>query len=161
PGTGPSLYLDQPGEGRLGRGNGQVVRPECENTAAQTVLAICSPTGNSLIGDHTGDSNLNAPRDVRIQASLMTSQGIVGVENYGSGSARGAVQLLGGIIERDYGAFGTFNAADNTMSTGYSRQFTFDPRLARGLTPPYFPTIGVDGVDSVFTFTFGHREQVF
>lgn len=159
--TGDIVYQDQPCEGHLRRENGQVVRPKCENLDAQNVLGIFSPTGNILIGHNTGDSNLNAPRDVRIQASLMTSQGIVGVENYGSGSARGAVQLLGGIIERDYGAFGTFNAADNTMSTGYSRQFTFDPRLARGLTPPYFPTIGVDGVDSVFTFTFGHREQVF
>jgi len=61
-------------------------------------------TGDILIGHDTGDNDLNAPRDVRIQASLMTSQGIVGVENFASGSARGAVQLLAGIIERDYGS---------------------------------------------------------
>lgn len=160
--TSDLVYEDQPCTGSLHRdADNQVVRATCENLDATNVLGVFSPSGNIQIGNFTGDSSTNAPNDVRIQASLLTSNGVVRVENYNSGSPRGAVQLLGGIIEERYGAFGTFNAASGTMSTGYAREFTFDPRLRRGLTPPYFPTVGVDGVKDVFTYTFGHREQVY
>lgn len=160
--TSDLVYEDQPCEGHLHRdGNGNVVRAECPNQNAKNVLGIFAPSGDVLIGNATGNNDFNAPRDVRIQASLMTSQGIVAVENFREGNPRGAVQLLGGIIEREYGAFGTFNPADGSPSSGYNRQFTFDPRLGRGLTPPYFPTIDLDGAKQTFTFTFGHREQVF
>jgi hypothetical protein len=85
----------------------------------------------------------------------------VEVEDYGSGSARGSVHLLGGIIEYYYGAFGTFNSSTGNMSTGYSRTFTYDQRMSQGLAPPYFPTVERDGLKDVVVFTFGQREQVY
>lgn len=158
--TSDLVYEDQPCTGHLHRDGDNVVRARCENLAAENVLGIFAPTGNIEIGHNNGwNSDLNAPRDVRIQASILTSNGVVRVEEHDEGSTRGAVQLLGGIIEQRYGAFGTFSG--DSMSSGYSRQFTFDPRLARGLTPPFFPTVGVDGVKQVLTFTYGHREQVY
>lgn len=159
--TGDLVYQDQPCEGHLHRVGNNVNRPVCENLDAVNVLGIFSPEGDIQIGHNNSSSSDNAPSNVRIQASLLTSNGIVEVEDYNQGSARGAVQLLGGIIEREYGAFGTFSSSTGSMSTGYSRQFTFDPRLSRGLTPPYFPTVGQDGVSDIRTFTFGHREQVY
>lgn len=159
--TSDLTYEEQPCSGALSRQGGQVVRSICENLDAINVLGIFSPSGNIEIGHNNNDSSQNAPEDVRIQASLLTSNGVVRVEDYNHGSSRGAVQLLGGIIERQYGAFGTFSASSGTMSTGYSREFTYDPRLRRGLAPPFFPTVGLDGVRNVFTFTFGHREQVY
>lgn len=159
--TGDLVYEDQPCSGTLRRGdNNEVIRATCENLDAVNVLGIFTSEGDIDIG-HNNNSGYNAPDDVRIQASLLTSSGVVRVENFRSGSGRGAVQLLGGIIEQRYGAFGTFNSNTGRMSTGYSREFTFDPRLRRGLTPPFFPTVGLDGVRNVFTFTFGHREQIY
>lgn len=156
------IYEDQPCEGALRRGsNGEIIRAICDNLDAVNVLGIFTPTGNIEIGHNNNTADLNAPSNVRIQASLLTSNGVVRVEDFRSGSARGAVQLLGGIIEEKYGAFGTFSSATGSMSTGYAREFTFDPRLRRGLTPPFFPTVGLDGVKNVFTFTFGHREQIY
>lgn len=159
--TSDLVYADQPCSGALRRDGDTVIRAECENLGAANVLGIFAPTGHIEIGNHATDSTRQAPDDVRIQASLLTSQGVVRVERFDGGSGRGAVQLLGGIIEQEYGAFGQFDPNTGNQTSGYSRQFTFDPRLGRGLTPPYFPTVGEDGVTDVRTFTFGHREQVF
>ena len=49
------------------------------------------------------------------------------------------MNLLGGVIEKYYGAFGTASS-QGVQLTGYGRNFTFDTRMARGSTPPYFPT---------------------
>lgn len=159
--TGDLVYQDQPCEGHLRRDGMTVQRPNCENLDAINVLGIFSPEGNIEIGHYNSSSLDNAPMNVRIQASLLTSNGVVQVEDYDRGSTRGAVQLLGGIIEQEYGPFFTFNSSTGRPSTGFTRQFTFDPRLSRGLTPPYFPTVGQDGVSDIRTFTFGHREQVY
>ncbi len=159
--TSDLTYEEQPCSGALRRVNGEIVRSVCENLDAVNVLGVFSPAGNIEIGHNNSDSTQNAPDDVRIQASLLTSNGVVRVEDYNAGRGRGAVQLLGGIIEKQYGAFGTFSASSGTMSTGYAREFTYDPRLRRGLAPPFFPTVGLDGVRNVFTFTFGHREQIY
>ncbi|HYM91749.1 MAG TPA: DUF4900 domain-containing protein, partial [bacterium] len=64
----------------------------------------------------------------------------VNVQNYNSGSPRGNVNLLGGLIEKYYGAFGTFNPSTGQNLTGYGRAFTYDTRMSRGFTPPFFPT---------------------
>jgi hypothetical protein len=63
----------------------------------------------------------------------------VNVQNYNSGSPRGSVNLIGGLIEEYYGAFGTFNP-DGSAATGYGRNFRYDRRMGRGFAPPFFPT---------------------
>lgn len=85
----------------------------------------------------------------------------VAVENYGYGSPRGDVNLLGGVIKYSYGAFGTFSAYTGAQSSGYSRSFTYDRRMAMGYAPPYFPTIESDTVGAPIIFSFGQREQIF
>ncbi|MGH2405938.1 MAG: DUF4900 domain-containing protein [bacterium] len=87
-----------------------------------------------------------APNDLELHAVLMA--GLVGdgfnssvnVQNYNSGSPRGTVRLIGGIIEEYYGAFGTFDPNTGNPVTGYGRDFRYDRRMSRGFTPPYFPT---------------------
>jgi hypothetical protein len=158
--TGDLTYETPPCVGSLGRNaSGDIVRPACDNLDSANVLGIFSPTGDILIGHDNSNADLNAPRDVRIHGSLMTSQGVVTVEDYNQGSTRGAVELLGGIIERDYGPFGTFSGT--TPQTGYGREFTYDPRFSRGLTPPYFPTVSLDAVTDVQVLAFGSREQIY
>lgn len=166
--TGDLTYADQPCEGSLRRVGNQVVTAECNNLDATNVLGIFAPQGDITIGNPINKSSSNAdvtaPRNLQLQASIMASTGVVTVENYGVSTSgdRGTVHLLGGVIEEQYGAFGTdWRSGNSTWSTGYGRSFTFDPRMGMGLTPPYFPTVGQDGVTDTRTFTFGHREQVF
>lgn len=101
------------------------------------------------------------PRDIHIHGTLMSSRGVVGVEDYNSIPEKGSVYLLGGIIEYYYGAFGTFDPATGRNRTGYGRAFTYDRRFLQGLAPPFFPTTGQDRVTSVSVFSYGQREQVY
>ncbi|MCC6311399.1 MAG: DUF4900 domain-containing protein [Trueperaceae bacterium] len=141
--------------------NGTVTTANCENQDAVNVLGVYTQKGNIVIGNNNSDSKDNAPKDVNIHGVLMSSQGMVTVEDYDKGSPRGAVNLLGGIIENQYGAFGTFNASTGKSSTGYNRVFTYDPRMYATVSPPYFPTIGLDKVKGVMVYSFGQREQVY
>jgi hypothetical protein len=91
----------------------------------------------------------------------MTSSGAVQVENFRNGNPRGAVNLMGGIIENYYGAFGTFNSNNGDQVSGYDRKFTYDQRMSLGIEPPYFPTVTNDGVRDVIVFSYGQREQIY
>ena len=103
------------------------------------VLGLYASGGDIIIGP-------SAPNNVIIQAVLMAGNSTSGynssvyVQNYNSGAPRGSVNLLGGLIEKYYGPFGTFNSQTGTQQTGYGRAFTYDTRMSRGFTPPFFPT---------------------
>jgi len=160
--TADLAYEDPPcSSGPQRQGDGSVTPAECENLDAANILGIYSQGGDILIGNNNWDADFNAPENVVIHGVLMSSDGVVTVENFRSGFARGNVNLIGGIIEDEYGAFGTFNASTGSNATGYGRSITFDRRTAAGLAPPFFPTIGADGVKSVLVFSYGQREQLF
>lgn len=155
-------YQDPPCASAPVRNSDNSVTPaQCENLDAINVLGVYTQKGNIEIGNNNSSSADNAPVDVNIQGVLMSSEGVVAVEDYNRGDARGAVNLMGGIIENKYGAFGTFNSNSGRMSTGYSRNFTYDPRMYASVSPPYFPTIGLDKVKGVMVYSFGQREQVY
>ena len=119
--------------------------PSDPNSNPANVLGLYASGGDIIIGP-------TAPNNVTIQAVLMagnTSSGYnssVYVQNYNQGSPRGNVNLLGGMIEKYYGPFGTFNSQSGQQQTGYGRAFTYDTRMSRGFTPPYFPTTGAYGI---------------
>ncbi len=161
--TGDLTYEDQPCTGELHKdSSGNVVPPDCSNNLnAQNVLGVYSQGGNVLIGNYNSDSTEDAPPNVKIDGVLMSGTGTVSVENYSRGSPQGTVHLLGGVIEYNYGAFGTFNASTGQDVSGYSRTFTYDQRMAKGLAPPHFPTTGGDEVKNVALFSYGQREQVY
>jgi len=165
--TGDLQYERPPCTGAPTRDGEDVDRAVCDDLDAENILGIYSQGGDVRIGHNNAEQAIrgyrgtrNAPVDVTLHAVMMSSTGIVGVDNYDSGGSRGSVNLLGGIIEYYYGAFGTFNPNTGQMNTGYSRAFTWDRRTGDGLSPPYFPTIGDDGVKSVRAFAFAQREQV-
>jgi hypothetical protein len=161
--TGDLTYEDRPCQGELHRdANGQAVPPTCDNLNASNVLGVYAQGGDVVIGN--GDSrgsSYDAPPNVTVDGVLMSATGTVGVENFRYGSSRGSVHLLGGVIEYDYGAFGTFSSSTGQQISGYSRKFTFDQRMAEGLAPPHFPTVGGDNVKDVVLYTYGQREQVY
>ncbi|MBX3144855.1 MAG: DUF4900 domain-containing protein, partial [Trueperaceae bacterium] len=120
--TGDLRYEREPCVGVPTRNGDRSVTPaNCNDLGANNVLGVYTQSGDVLVGNNNGDSTLNAPRNVHIHGILMTSTGRVQVEAFDSGSARGDVHLLGGIIEYYYGAFGTFNASTNTQTSGFGR----------------------------------------
>lgn len=101
------------------------------------LLGLYSSGGNIVIGAY-------APTNVTIQAVLMagsasSTQSQIYVAGYNGGSPRGTATVLGGLIEQYYGPFGTVNG-QGVQQTGYGRNFTYDTRMSRGFSPPYFPT---------------------
>ena len=139
-----------------------VTAADCDNLDARNVLGVFTPNGDVLIGHANQDQTMNAPSNLTVHGVLMSSSGAVTVENFrvNDGVNRGSMRLLGGMIENFYGGFGTFDNRTGTMRTGYSRQFTYDRRMAGGLAPPFFPTIGEEAIRNTILFSFGQREQI-
>lgn len=134
--------------------DGTVTPAVCDNLGVQNVLGVYSQEGSVWIARE-------APRDIHIHGTLMSSRGVVGVEDYNSIPEKGSVYLLGGIIEYYSGVFGTLDSVTGRNGTGYGQAFTYDRRFLQGLAPPFFPTTGQDRVTSVSVFSYGQREQVY
>lgn len=138
----------------------------CNNLGAQNVLGVYTQSGNILVGHgHTNSGSdtkaYNAPDDVQVHAVLMSAQNEVKVEKYDQTDA-GGFYLMGGMIQERRGIFGTFSGRGaNATRTGYDRIYTYDPRMGRGMAPPFFPSTNVDDVTTVTFFTFGQREQLY
>jgi Domain of unknown function (DUF4900) len=157
--TGDLKYEDLPCTGYPTEVNGTINRASCTNLTAQNVLGIYADDEKILIGNQNNDATLNAPENVTINAVMMSGAKEVAVENHDQGQPRGCANILGGIIENYYGAFGTFSG--NNATSGYGRCFTYDKRLKNDLAPPYFPTSDTPDLGKdVFVFSFGQREQV-
>jgi Tfp pilus assembly protein PilX len=99
---------------------------------ATNVLGIFSAGGAVRIGN-------SAPDNLNVDAFVMACGGTNGefaVDNWNSGSPRGAMSLRGGVVSSYYGAFYTWDVNGNPV-TGYTRNFHYD---RRGLIPPFYPT---------------------
>jgi hypothetical protein len=128
----------------------------CSNMGAKNVLGVYSQDGDILLGNGSSSS----PQNLTVHGVLMASGGTVAVPNYKTISPRGDVNMLGGIIENSYGGFGTFDSSTGAYLSGYGRKFTYDKRMAAGVSPPYFPGTDV-GSNSARVRSFGQREQVY
>ena len=74
--------------------------------------------------------------DLTIQASIMALNKSFKAEDYNSGGARGNLNLLGGIVQQQRGAMGTFSGG--SIRSGFNKQYEYDERLLR-MNPPSFP----------------------
>lgn len=86
----------------------------------------------------------NGSSDLTIHASIMAMDKFV-VEDYQYGSFRGDLNVVGGIVQRERGAVGTFGGYSGT--TGYSKNYIYDERLLQEI-PPSFPR------ESIFTIVY-------
>ncbi len=157
--SGDLKYEEPPHTGVAIRNPDDSVTPPTNiNEGAINVLGVYSTAGDILIGNEHGDTR-DAPDNVMVHASLMSSTGQIEVEDFNKGSYRGQFQLIGGMIQTERGPFNTFSGS--TVQTGYARTYTYDQRFMFGISPPFFPTAGESDPDNIFVFTFGQREQVF
>ncbi|MTI89166.1 MAG: DUF4900 domain-containing protein [Balneolaceae bacterium] len=106
------------------------------------ILGLVSETDVEIDEDaHTASGS----SDIDIQATIMALDTSFGVEDYSSSGFRGNINLLGGIIQVQRGAVGTFGGYYG--QTGYSKNYVYDTRL-RGMTPPLFPR------ESIFSIVY-------
>ncbi len=104
------------------------------------VLGIVAKN-NILITDNSPNGH-----DINIDASLYSQEGGIGAENYSTGSPRGNINLIGGIIQYERQPVGQFNASNNGNGKseavhGYSKRYKYDNRLST-ISPPFFPNTG-------------------
>lgn len=78
---------------------------------------------------------------VMLSGGYNTTSGSFSAANYDTRTPVGTLTVLGGIIQKARGAVGTFNASTGQTSTGYTKSYSYDPRLATD-PPPYYPTTG-------------------
>lgn len=88
----------------------------------------------------------SAPANLTLDAVVMaggrsTADGSFYVSNYSSKTPTGTLRLRGGVIQKKRGPVGTFNASTGSISTGYTKDYSYDTRMAVN-PPPYFPTTG-------------------
>jgi hypothetical protein len=88
-----------------------------------------------------------APNNLEINAAIMATgtaasgdRGSFAVVNYNSGSPRGTLTVYGGIVQDQRGAVGTFNSSTGATSTGFAKDYSYDPRFIDN-PPPYYPAI--------------------
>jgi hypothetical protein len=101
----------------------------------------------------------SAPNNLTIDAAIMAtgasiaanSPGSFGVNNYNSGSPRGNLNVYGGIVQEVRAPVATVN--NGSVVTGYSKNYSYDPRFIN-TPPPYYPT--VSGVLKYTSWTEGH-----
>lgn len=134
--TSSLKYTDPPCAGN----NTESAPARCENLSARNILGVYSSAGNiDLISPEScGGSCPHIGADPEIHAVMMASQGAVQVRGFDVGPPLGTVNLIGGVIENYYGAFGQFSASGPTH--GYGRNFVYDQRTSDGYAPPAFPT---------------------
>ena len=82
----------------------------------------------------------NAPGDnLEIDAAIMAMTTSFMLDDWSQGPAKGDLTVYGGIIQDQRGPVGTFNGQTGQKLSGYSKKYSYDPRLLNN-PPPYYPT---------------------
>ena len=93
---------------------------------------IYHPVTSSGSGSCSNASN--TPRDIDIDAAILSLQHSLIVDNYFCGSSLGTLTIRGAIAQRFRGPVGT---GGSSVNTGYAKRYEYDDRLAY-LSPPHF-----------------------
>ena len=99
------------------------------------MLSIVSTAGNINIGFSAASRTIEA---LLLAPSLTAGQGIVQTTSASLSSATTTypLYLYGAIVARELGALGTITELTGATTAGYSKSFTYDPRLSTS-QPPY------------------------
>jgi hypothetical protein len=97
------------------------------------MLGICAEN-NVWITNNTPNGS-----DINIHASIYSEKYGFGAQNYDTGSPRGNINLLGGIIQKTRAAVSQFSGS--TITHGYAKRYRYDDRFMLA-SPPFFPGTG-------------------
>lgn len=121
--------------------------PMVDSTSADLMGLVSE--GDVLLDDQAHLASGSS--DVTVHASIMALNSSFFVENYASGSPRGTLNLLGGIVQKNRGAVGTFNSSG--VASGFAKNYQYDTRLRRSI-PPFYPR------ESVFSIVYWKDKMV-
>ena len=122
--TDDITYLDSsPGSGP---------NPDCDDVLG--LIAAGHPDGDIIIERNPANNN-----DCEVHGVLMALQKNIEAEDYQHGGLRGDLIVWGGMVV-DY-AIHIAEYRDGVVTSGYVRDFHYDPRLF-AMPPPYFPYTG-------------------
>ena len=98
------------------------------------MLSVVSTAGNINIGFSAASRTIEA---LLLAPSLTAGQGIVQTTaaNLASATTTYPLYLYGAIVARELGALGTITATTGATTAGYSKSFTYDPRLSTSQPP--------------------------
>jgi hypothetical protein len=129
------------------------IASEADTTIAGNITyttdPVAHPTSTDALGLLSYDDiyvGTSAPNNLTIDAAIMAtgasssanSPGSFGVNNYNTGSPRGNLNVYGGIVQEVRGAVAT--VSNGSVVTGYSKNYSYDPRFIN-TPPPYYPTV--------------------
>jgi len=105
-------------------------------TSTDMLGLICD--NNVIVTDNSANNN-----DVIIQASIFCRTGGFTAQNYSSRPVAGTIDLLGGIVQYQRGAVGTFTGSGGsvTITHGFRKNYNYDDRLITD-SPPNYPLTG-------------------
>jgi len=104
---------------------------------------VANPSSNDTLGIISeGDViiNSNAPSNLQIHGVIMALNSSFYLDNYTSG-LKGDLIVRGGIIQKERGPVGTFNALSGQKISGYTKDYSYDSRMLIS-PPPFMPTTG-------------------
>jgi hypothetical protein len=119
-----------------------------EDNITYTHNPVNTPTTTDALGLISQDNiwvDTGAPNALTIDAAMIAagtsgdgSAGSFGALNYNTRSA-GTLTIYGGIVQNERGAVCTFNS-QGTVSTGYAKNYSYDPRFLTK-PPPSYPVV--------------------
>jgi hypothetical protein len=110
------------------------------NPASTDILGLVAQN-NCYVEDNKANST-----GININASVYCQGGSFTADHYNTGSYRGYINVLGGIIQNVRGPVGTIGSGGNIV-TGYSKNYSYDTRFMFS-APPNFPNTGAYSVIS-------------
>ncbi|MFN0149506.1 MAG: DUF4900 domain-containing protein [bacterium] len=115
--------------------------------AASDAAATPLPGCNDMMGLVAEDNiifNYDVPRtdNLKVNAVLMALNTSITAEQYNNGVLRGSLTIWGGLIQERRGAVGLAGGAGGGITSGYQKDYHYDPRVT-GRKPPEFPLTGV------------------
>ncbi len=125
--TGSLYYHTKPDKTKDASDTSNLAAGTMGLVAESTIISTACPTNMRLDA-------------VTLSGGQNTTSGSFYAQSYNSRSI-GTLSLLGGIIQKDRGPVGTFNSGTGQTTSGYVKNYVYDPRLA-ACPPPFFPTTG-------------------
>lgn len=129
-------------DGRLTAGaSGDVKIPN--NLVYASGDPVANPSSNDTLGIISeGDVIIdrNAPSNLQIHGVIMALNSSFYLDDYTNG-LKGNLTVRGGIIQKERGPVGTFNAGTGQKNSGYTKDYSYDSRMLSS-PPPFMPTTG-------------------
>jgi len=88
------------------------------------------------------DYNPGRTNNLKVNAVLMALDTSITAELYNNDELRGTLTIWGGLIQERRGAVGLAGGAGGAITSGYQKDYHYDPRVT-GRKPPEFPLTGV------------------